>query len=306
MKFSLIIPVYNVEEYLEKCLESIINQSYKDFEAIVVNDGTKDSSQDIIDKYVKKDKRIKSYIKENGGLSDARNYGIRYVTGDYIVFIDSDDYINSDLLLKLNEEIQASGSDIIRFEYQIVKNNVINEIKHNCFSNLSKEEAIPLLLKDDVLEMAWSYCYKSEFWKKNNFVFEKGKLHEDYGLIPYTLTMADKISSIDYIGYNYIIREGSIMNSKDDIKDYKKAMDVLEQFNINRNRINVDSYSEKLICSFLANGVINVIKIVPKSKKKEFYGLVRKNKVVDYVVNDTLIRKLKKIYLNLKINIEAI
>ena len=82
MKFSIVIPVYNVEKYIDKCLNSIINQTYKNFEVIIVNDGTKDNSQQIIDEYVKKDNRFKSYKKENGGLSDARNYGIKYATGD--------------------------------------------------------------------------------------------------------------------------------------------------------------------------------------------------------------------------------
>ena len=97
MKFSIVIPVYNVEKYIDKCLKSIINQTYDNFEVIVVNDGSPDNSQVIIDKYVKKDKRFKSYEKKNGGLSDARNYGLEYISGDYLLFIDSDDNIEKDL-----------------------------------------------------------------------------------------------------------------------------------------------------------------------------------------------------------------
>ena len=103
MKFSIIVPVYNVEKYLEKCLESILNQTFKDFEAIIVNDGSTDNSQEIIDKYVNKDQKIfKSFKKENGGLSDARNFGIERAKGEYIVFLDSDDYIDENLLNTLN------------------------------------------------------------------------------------------------------------------------------------------------------------------------------------------------------------
>ena len=96
MKFSIIVPVYNVEKYLKRCLDSIQNQTYDNFEVIIVNDGSPDHSQEIIDEYVKHDDRFLSYQKENGGLSDARNYGVKYATGDYLLFVDSDDYVSSD------------------------------------------------------------------------------------------------------------------------------------------------------------------------------------------------------------------
>src|SRR5574344_2022066 len=101
IKVSVIVPVYNVEKYLPKCLDSLVNQTLQDIEIIVVNDGTKDNSQKIIDKYAKKYKNIKSYIKENGGLSDARNYGVAKANGEYISFIDSDDYIDKKMLEKM-------------------------------------------------------------------------------------------------------------------------------------------------------------------------------------------------------------
>ena len=93
MKFSIIVPIYNVEKYIEKCLQSIKDQTFKNFEVIMVDDGSTDNSNKIM-KLFEKDKRFKSYSKKNGGLSDARNYGIQYTTGDYLLFIDSDDYID--------------------------------------------------------------------------------------------------------------------------------------------------------------------------------------------------------------------
>ena len=96
-KLSVIVPVYNVEKYIDKCLNSLVNQGIDDYEIIVINDGTKDNSQEIIDKYVDKyPNLVKSYIKENGGLSDARNYGVARASGEYITFIESDDYIEPD------------------------------------------------------------------------------------------------------------------------------------------------------------------------------------------------------------------
>ena len=130
MKFSIIIPVYNVEPYLEKCLDSVTNQTYKNFEVIIVNDSSPDNSQKIIDKYVKKDKRFKGYIKENGGVSSVRNYGLQKVSGDYILFLDGDDYIDISLLEELSKKIANQYPDIVRFSLSTVteKNELIKEI----------------------------------------------------------------------------------------------------------------------------------------------------------------------------------
>jgi len=122
MKFSIIVPVYNVEDYLKQCLDSIIGQTYTNFEIIIVNDGSKDNSQQIIDEYEQKyPSLIKAFKKENGGLSDARNFGVEKVVGDYILFVDSDDYINKELLEKLNEVIvRDKEPEIISFDAQVI------------------------------------------------------------------------------------------------------------------------------------------------------------------------------------------
>ena len=106
MKFSVIVPIYNVEKYLSKCFDSILNQTYSDFEIIAVNDGSPDNSQEIIDQYkANYPQKIKAFTKQNGGLSDARNFGIQRADGDYLLFIDSDDYINPVLLQRLANEM---------------------------------------------------------------------------------------------------------------------------------------------------------------------------------------------------------
>ena len=112
VKVSVVVPVYNVEKYLDKCFNSLVKQTLKDIEIIVVNDGTKDNSQDIIDKYVKKYKNIKAYKKTNGGLSSARNYGIKKCTGEYIAFLDSDDYVEYDMYEKLYNKAISEDFDI--------------------------------------------------------------------------------------------------------------------------------------------------------------------------------------------------
>ena len=111
-KISIILPVYNVEKYVEKCLNSIKNQDYKNFEAIIVDDGSKDKSVEIIEAFIKKDDRFKLYHKENGGLSDARNFGMNFVTGKFVIFIDSDDYIENKMLTTLYENITKEKADV--------------------------------------------------------------------------------------------------------------------------------------------------------------------------------------------------
>lgn len=118
MRFSVIVPVYNVEKYLAKCLDSILQQTNQDFELLIVNDGTKDHSQDIIDEYVQKyPDKIRAFIKENGGLSDARNYGVERAKGEYIVFVDSDDSIDHKLFETLSKQIdQENGPDVLSID----------------------------------------------------------------------------------------------------------------------------------------------------------------------------------------------
>ena len=126
-KYSIIIPVYNTEAYLKKCLDSIINQTYKDFEIIVVNDGTKDNSQDIIDMYVDKYECVKSIVQENQGLSVARNNGIKKARGKYFLVLDSDDYFEKGLLEELNKELEKNGDvDLMRFQVRNISKNTID------------------------------------------------------------------------------------------------------------------------------------------------------------------------------------
>ena len=137
IKVSVIVPVYNVEKFIDKCLNSLVKQSLKEIEIIVVNDGTKDNSQKIIDKYVKKyPDKIKSYIKENGGQGSARNYGLKKATGEYIGYVDSDDFVEKDMYKKLynKEEIMRRSMRKQIGEYTI--QNVINGASDNYTSNI--------------------------------------------------------------------------------------------------------------------------------------------------------------------------
>ena len=139
-KFSIIIPVYNVEKYIGKCLDSIMNQTYKDYEVIIVNDGTKDHSMEIV-----KDYDVKVINQKNQGLSAARNRGVKEATGDYILFIDSDDYIEKDLLKELNKSLK-NNPDLVRFQVQeVYDNGKIMKYEEIPFEDKSGEEAFSLI-----------------------------------------------------------------------------------------------------------------------------------------------------------------
>ena len=173
-KISVIIPVYGVEKYIRKCLESVVNQTYKNLEIIVVNDGTKDNSMEIVKEYLF-DKRIKIINKENGGISSARNAGLEIATGDYISFVDSDDYISKNLYSELAKYMEEDY-DMVKFGILTVdlKNNKMIENKSKQFENKTGEEAFDILYKTDKMtEVAWGYLYKASFWKENNFKFTK-------------------------------------------------------------------------------------------------------------------------------------
>ena len=158
MKFSIIVPVYNVEKYLDKCLKSLSEQSYSNFDVIVVNDGSSDNSQNIIDKYVNNNHRFKSFTKKNGGLSDARNFGLNYVSGDYILFVDGDDYLDKDLLSKLNQILIGDPVDIVRFNCLLEDDNGVklSEESYVDYKNKKMEDAIKELITRQFVEAAFT------------------------------------------------------------------------------------------------------------------------------------------------------
>ena len=300
MKFSIIVPVYNVEEYILKCLESINKQSYDNYEVIIVNDGSPDNSEKIIKKYIKNNKKFKYYKKDNGGLSDARNYGIQFTTGDYLLFVDSDDYIDEKLLQKINDIVIKNQYDLVKFNFVDVIDN--KEYPHIEKLTKSKKVDIKEIIYFDYFEPACSYCYNLNFYKTHSYKFEKGKYHEDFGLLPLILLDSKSIYYLNYFGYYYVKRENSITN--DTKKAYQKAEDVLyfslsafEKIKLNKNN-NEDN--RLLIMSFYANAVLGKLKSLGKSKK--YLKQVKKHKIYKYLPSNTLKQKIKKIICKLNYN----
>ena len=168
MKFSIIVPVYNVEDYVIKCLDSIYNQTYKNYEVIIVNDGSTDNSLAKVKEFCQKKKNFLVFNKTNGGLSDARNYGLKKISGDYLLFIDSDDYIEKDLLQKINEVVRQDKPDVLRLALNKIEDKEKVKIASTPFRLKKASEAIMTILKDPFVEAAWLYCFKKEFWLKTS------------------------------------------------------------------------------------------------------------------------------------------
>ena len=205
MKVSVIVPVYNVEKYLRKCLDSLVNQTFKDYEIIVVNDGSTDTSQDIINEYVSKYSNIKAFKKENGGLSSARNAGIIQAIGDYIAFVDSDDYVEIFFLEKMYEKAINTESDVVICDYYAVTEE--NKQYMHCHKQMSPEDKIEYLLSP---QMVCTKLIKKEIIDKARF--KENTYYEDLDYCVKILPYINKVSFVDEALYDYYIRSGSIMS----------------------------------------------------------------------------------------------
>ena len=293
-KFSIIIPVYNVEKYLEKCLDSIKNQTYKDYEVIIVNDGTKDNSMDIAKKY-----DFKIINQKNQGLSAARNTGVKNATGAYLLFVDSDDYLEKDLLKELNKSLK-NNPDLVRFQIkEIYEDGKEINYPEEEFQNKSGVEAFSIISKYHFVENAWAYLYKKTFYEKNKFKFKEGTIHEDFGIVPLIIMKANKVNSINYLGYNYLQRSGSIMSQKNYEKTKKKVEDFYNHYLYLIEEINKTSLDSKVFKSFISNSLIIKICELDNKDYQEYKKLLKKEKVFDNLLVDTTTRKIKKILLKI-------
>ena len=229
---SVIVPVYNVEKYLEECLESIKRQTYTDIEVILVNDGSIDRSKEICERYCEKDSRFKLVNQENKGLSGARNRGMLESKGEFISFVDSDDVLKEDMLEQLMKQMTSEDIDIVECWYTNEKQELELSTPKNVktiFQGDSKE-ALVSLCKDNIVRLnAVAKLFRRQVIV--NFPFLEGLFYEDvYGGIG-ILKHIRKMVKINYIGYYYRVRQGSIMNREFNIKnlDLFTICDKLEQ-----------------------------------------------------------------------------
>lgn len=212
MKFSIIIPVYNVEEYLRACLDSVLAQTFSDWEAVCVNDGSTDGSLSVLEEYEKKDHRLRIISQPNGGLSAARNTGLAAAQGDYVVFVDSDDWVEPTMLARLAEE--SNGEDMICFACRRTDNNTYDTLQPEQDRGWSYYNHHALEHREVPFVCVWQRCYRRQFLMDNNLSFREGILHEDNEFTPRACLKAKLVKVIPDVLYNYRVRPGSIMTTR--------------------------------------------------------------------------------------------
>ena len=233
MKFSVIVPVYNAAEYVVRCVDSILNQSYADIEVILVNDGSADGSSNICDDYADNDSRVLVIHKENGGVSDARNAGLRRATGDFVLFVDSDDFIETNACQVFYDSITANSSvEIIASNMKVIHYEKIEACSFlPTKSVLSTGEKFLSLQLDKWMGMfVWRYVYKRILLIENDIYFDvKLRCYEEEVWLPKVLLLASKVLVIDFVHYNYILRDNSLSNPLNQKQITQRA---IEQLNV--------------------------------------------------------------------------
>lgn len=271
---SVIVPIYNVEKQLNKCVDSIINQTYKTLEIILVDDGSLDKCPQICDEYAKKDSRIKTIHKKNGGLSDARNAGFNIATGDYVVFIDSDDWIELQALESMLETAQKYDADIVEcnvmYKYDNKKDESYNDDEFAVYSD--NYSIMSAYIKDyRIKTVVWNKLYKKTLLNKNPFEF--GKYNEDEFFTYQILAKTNKLVHMDNYFYCYYQREGSIMGSSFSLKhlDSLEASVKRAEF-IEKNYPDLYFYQLKYTTMLCINHYQNLL----KNKGIDKSGLAKK------------------------------
>lgn len=290
MRFSIIIPCYNTAPYLKKCLESIIRQTYQNWEIIAVNDGSTDNTLDILKDYSEKDNRIKVINQENKGVSAARNKAIEAAKGEYLIFIDSDDwYKDGHSLEQIVESLAHDDIDIIVFRYQCVK-----EKKEDCSENVlfyfnkmkeyiyTGEKYLYTVLSIDkqYLWYPWLYAFKREFWIGNKFQFDENLwIQEDADIIYKVLLKAEKVKVLDSSIYQYRIREDSACHSlsfqsmKEQLDCCLRNIDTVSSLDIQEDLKSL--LYNNFVCTYFM--ILSTANYLNKNNRKKIWTLLKKN-----------------------------
>lgn len=278
LKISIVVPIYKVEQYIDKCINSLINQTYENIEIILVDDGSPDNCPQICDKYTENEKRIKVIHKKNGGLSDARNVGVNNCTGEYVLFVDSDDFIELNTIEKFVGVMSTNKPDIVvgnAVKLINDKKTSMNHIYINNSSIISGKDYLKCELKNGTMYMAaWLNMYRIDFLSENNFKFKVGLLHEDEQFTPRVFLKAERVIATDIVFYNYLIREGSITTSKHKVKNALHLIDTCKELEKIYSKIE-DADLKKLLNDSLVNKYLNAFQI-GGLYKKEFCDVVDK------------------------------
>lgn len=303
---SVIVPIYNVEKYIHECLSSVLNQTYKNLEIILIDDGSQDMSGKICDEYGFKDNRIIVIHKKNGGLSAARNLGLKKSNGKYVVFIDSDDYLSENYVYLLYMSIKNNNSDIAICSYKFIKQNK-NETRLSTLINnvsYSNVDILKNLLKGNIECYAWNKIYKKKLFDLNNITFPENKFYEDITTFVRLIIKSNRISYVDVPLYMYRIRKGSITDSKNrelsnDFNEAIYSVNEIIEYNNLKNEVSQELVNFNLMYTLMN---LNIVSKYTHYSSFEFYSEFKKNfkeqyfkyKFKDIISNKCVLKWVKR------------
>ena len=284
---SIIVPIYNAEKYLNKCLDSLTKQTKKELEFILVNDGSTDKTEEIIKEY--QDKRIKYFKNKNQGIGKTRNFGISKSSGKYLMFVDSDDYLEKDACEILYKKISKEGADLAICDfYKVYENGKTEEIHLPKFSSTTLKKTPSLI--NDINLSPWNKIYKRELITKNNLKFIENLKYEDAPFVINAMDKAKKIVKVDEC-LNYYVIHG---NSETTVRD-KKCFDILKIVAIIRENLKEKKYLKEEIDKLTVRILTNYT-IQQRNQKDKKIGLEFVDEAFKYLKKEVPDYKKNKYY----------
>lgn len=278
MKLSIIVPIYNVAPYLRKCVDSLLVQDITDYEIILVDDGSPDECPQICDEYAEKYDNIRVVHQENAGLSAARNSGINVATGDYIMFVDSDDYLQPNVLGTLMEQVEREQLDVLRFDYQNVRQTEAGEyevFQPNKYPH-QVDTCREVVDGETYLDERMGYaCYACQFVINRELtgMFTPGIHYEDTEWLPRMMLNAKRVNSTPIVVYNYLVRQGSITQVQGDkeklLKNIEDKMIIINYYRKYREQHPNCNWLKNMQSSMVA-GVLTIVAREFYSKREEY------------------------------------
>lgn len=301
---SFIIPAFNASKTIKRAINSILNQNVQDldFEIIIVDDGSDDDLRKVINEYSPSDlKYIRYYKKENEGVAEARNFGVKKAKGDYIIFVDSDDYVSRKLLKDIKKYIKK-GYDLIKWSAIIVDENdeKLEEPEENELVSVSGEEGFNLLYGTDKLMVClWNYAIKKDIMLE----FTKGEFHEDFEIMPLIILKAEKMIITDKKEYFYVQSKNSIMRNNDKKKEKKKLQDMLKHYDSlikKSSEMDIADYTKENVAIFATYALIAVVNDIEGKNKEYYLSEIKKRKVYKNIKVRGIKSLIKRILYSIK------